>query len=150
MPKNNNKKRKAKYTKNDLFRFIWFIIVLTFLTIFVICKWPWLVYHNYFKDLNGERLIFLLWLIFLLLPLININGMDMFGKKVSANDIAPPEKERISESTDEEVKTINSFNKKVESNIKYNITKDEYFKSLNEILWDLLNSNVLNKKDGGK
>jgi hypothetical protein len=65
-----------------IFRIIWYFIVLITLTLFVICEWPQITIFTFFSQFDGKNLIFLIWIIIIVLPLIN--GLEGFGFKVKS------------------------------------------------------------------
>lgn len=60
-------------------RIIWYVILVTPLTVYVIRKWDIMVDFTFFASFNGNNALFIVWIIVLLLPLLT--DFEGFGIK---------------------------------------------------------------------
>ena len=63
---------------------IWYLVLLYFATRFVLNNFPDITDFTFFKEFNGQNLIFVLWLLLLILPLVR--HFEGFGMKVDFGD----------------------------------------------------------------
>ena len=63
---------------------LWYLVLLVISTWFVVKNFNCVTTFIFFKQFNGKNLIFILWLILLLLPLVK--SFEGFGVKVKFND----------------------------------------------------------------
>lgn len=63
---------------------IWYLVLLYFATRFVLNNFPDITEFTFFKEFNGQNLIFVLWLLLLILPLVK--RFEGFGMKVDFAD----------------------------------------------------------------
>ena len=63
---------------------IWYLVLLYFSTRFVLNNFPDITEFTFFKEFNGQNLIFVLWLLLLILPLVK--RFEGFGMKVDFAD----------------------------------------------------------------
>ena len=62
-------------------RKIWYVLLLVLSSVYVGCNFCQLVAQNFITQLDGNSLIFILWLILLVLPLFN--SIEGYGFKLS-------------------------------------------------------------------
>ena len=62
-------------------RKVWYVLLLVLSSVYVGCNFCQLVTQSYITQLNGNSLIFILWLILLVLPLFN--SIEGYGFKLS-------------------------------------------------------------------
>ena len=60
---------------------VWYILLLTLFTIYVVCNFELLVTQCFICQFNGNSLIFILWIVLLFLPLFN--SIEGYGFKFS-------------------------------------------------------------------
>ena len=66
---------------------IWYIVVCVPLTVFVFLNWYEVKEFTFFDKFNGPNLLFLVWLLIIILPLIG--KLEVFGLKYEASSNNP-------------------------------------------------------------
>lgn len=99
---------------------IWYLILVVSSSIYVFINFSELVSFTFFEEFNGKNLIFIIWLVLLLLPLID--NFEGFGVHLSkhANRVAQKSNEIAEEVMKNAPKTVKDLKKELEETTKEN------------------------------
>lgn len=103
---------------------LWYCVLLGLSTWFVICNFQEITTFTFFEEFNGKNLIFILWLLLLILPLVR--HFEGFGMKVDFGETV------LSNSYENAVQGLQIANSKKELQQKEEALKQEFIKSKEE------------------
>lgn len=117
---------------------IWYLILVVSSSIYVFINFSELVSFTFFEEFNGKNLIFILWLVLLLLPLIdNFEGFGVHFSK-HANRITQKSNEIAEEVMNKTPQNVEGLKKELEKATK------EIAKKSNEIVEEVMNKTPKN------